>query len=137
MTLQVFVHEFSMPANNIVSLRTLVGECMVEANLLSLSSGRWYGWILATRHVWKEDFGMKYLVKKPLKRWEPLGGFGIASLNFLNKNVKYLEWLGNEKDKEGKTPWRWRNETHCILAFFFSFIFSFGLCFMVVLFYLF
>jgi len=26
----------------------------------------------------------------------------ITSLNFLNKNVKYLELWGNEKDKEGK-----------------------------------
>jgi len=31
-----------------------------------------------------------------------LGGVGRASLNFLSKNVKYLECLSNEKDKEGK-----------------------------------
>ena len=62
-----FVHEISRLANNIVSLFMLVGEWRGEANLFLVNLGRWYMWILETRHVWKEDFGMKYFVKILLK----------------------------------------------------------------------
>ena len=44
---------------------------------------------------------MKWLFEdNPLRRWEPLGGVWIASKNFFVQDVKYLDLLGNEKDKE-------------------------------------
>ena len=44
---------------------------------------------------------MKWIFEdNPLKRWEPVGGVWIASQNFFVQDVKYLDLLGNEKDKE-------------------------------------
>ena len=72
-----------------------------EVNLCSLSLGSSNGKVLDTSHVWKEYLGMKGLVdENPLRRWEPLEGVWISSKNFFVQDVKYLNLLGNEKDKE-------------------------------------
>ena len=85
-----FGHEFSSFANSRVSLFTWVVYGRGEAILFSLSLGRWYVWIQVTWHVGKEYLGMKWVLENTLRRWEPLGGFGISSLNFLSKYVCLL-----------------------------------------------
>jgi len=41
-----------------------------------------------------------FFCENPLKCGKLLGGMSITFLNFLNKNVKYLELWGNEKERE-------------------------------------
>jgi len=43
----------------------------------------------------------KFLGENPLKRWKPLGGVWKSSLKFFNKDGKYVETFGNEKEKKG------------------------------------
>ena len=102
--------EFRTPVNNIVSLFTgkieIFLDLICEANLCSLSFGSSYGWVLHTSHVWKEYLGMKLFVcENPLRRWKPLRRFWMSSPNFFVKDVKWLEWLGDEKDKIEKYIW--------------------------------
>ena len=97
--------EFRTPENNIVSLFIEKIETFLdlgcEANLCSLNFSSSYEWVLYIGHVWKEYLGMKWLFgENPLRMWESLRDFWISSINFFIKDVKYLEWLGNEKDKE-------------------------------------
>jgi len=81
-------------------------ELVCEANLCSLSLGSSYGLVLHTGHVWKEYLRMKcFGCENILRRWKPLGGFGISLLNLFIKDVMYLEWLRDEKDKEEEYLW--------------------------------
>ena len=98
-----FNHEFKTPADNIVSLFTykILRIVVCEVNWCSKSVGSSKEEVLDTSQVGKEYLGMKELFdENPLRRWEPLGRVWISSQNFNVPDVKYLDLLGNEKEKE-------------------------------------